>query len=147
VSTEHAQQPSTTDGAAANARIARRMLALLGGQPGPEDNVAALFSEDLEWEIPGDVGALPWLGKKKGRGAVEEFIRDTASMVERRRFDVNDILADEQRVVILGELATRVKRTNRTIEGPFAIILSISGGRITRLQMLEDSFAVSQAAR
>lgn len=50
-------------------------------------------------------------------------------------------------MVILGELATRVKRTNRTIEGPFAIVLTISGGRITHLQMLEDSFAVSQAAR
>jgi ketosteroid isomerase-like protein len=49
--------------------------------------------------------------------------------------------------VILGELATTVKRTHRTIEGSFAIVLTISGGRITRFQMLEDSFAVSQAAR
>jgi ketosteroid isomerase-like protein len=140
------QSSASGSAAATNARIAEGLLALLGGHPGPED-IAALFSDDLEWEIPGDVGALPWLGKKKGRGAVEEFIRDTAAMVERHRFDVRDILVDEQRAVILGELATTVKRTNRTIEGAFAIVLTISGERITHFQMLEDSFAVSKAAR
>jgi ketosteroid isomerase-like protein len=145
--TGHAPQPSATESlAATNARIAKGMLALLGGHAGPDD-IAALFSEDLEWEIPGDVGALPWLGKKKGRGAVEEFIRDTAIMVERHRFEVRDILVDDRRAVILGELATTVKRTNRTIEGAFAIVVTISGEHITHFQMLEDSFAVSKAAR
>ena len=35
----------------------------------------------------------------------------------------------------------------KTIETAFAIILAVSGGEITRLIMLEDSFAVSQATR
>jgi hypothetical protein len=33
------------------------------------------------------------------------------------------------------------------LESPFAIILTVTGGEVTGFQMLENSFAVSQAAR
>jgi len=129
-----------------NTRIAEGLLALLGGQPG-DDEIASIFSTNLQWEIAGDDGAFPWIGKKQGRTAVGEFVRDTGAMVERLRFDVKDVLVNSQRAVILGELATRVKSTGKTIETAFALVLTISDGLITRFQMLEDSFAVSQAAR
>jgi ketosteroid isomerase-like protein len=46
-----------------------------------------------------------------------------------------------------GALATRIKATGRMIESDFAIILTVKDGLIARFQMLEDSFAVSKAAR
>jgi uncharacterized protein len=49
--------------------------------------------------------------------------------------------------VIVGELASRVKSTSKTVETAFAFVLTVSGGEITRFRMLEDSFAVSRAAR
>jgi hypothetical protein len=42
---------------------------------------------------------------------------------------------------------SKVKRTAKIINTDFAIILTIANGEIVRFQMLEDSFAVSQAAR
>ena len=68
-------------------------------------------------------------------------------MTEPVKFDVQDILASDARAVIVGELATRIKATGKVIESPFAIILTVSGGKVTRFQMLENSFAVSRAAR
>ena len=56
-------------------------------------------------------------------------------------------VADESRAVILGILASKVSATGRIIETAFAIILMISDRKITRFQMLEDSFDVSKAAR
>jgi uncharacterized protein len=53
----------------------------------------------------------------------------------------------DTRAVIRGKLAARLKTTDKVVEAVFAIILTMSGGRITRFQMLEDSFAVSRAAR
>ena len=41
----------------------------------------------------------------------------------------------------------KVNATGKIIESPFALIFYVSGGEITSFQMLEDSFAVSQAAR
>jgi len=49
--------------------------------------------------------------------------------------------------VILGSLASKLKRTGKVIETDFAIVLTVSNGEIVRFQMLEDSFAVFQAAR
>ena len=115
-------------------------------QSSPE-KVGELFSPDLEWEIAGDVGALPWIGRKQGRQAAVEFVRDTREMLERLKFEAQAVLTDDERAVIIGALASRVKATGRVVETSFALILTIAGGEITRFQMLEDSFATSKAAR
>ena len=90
---------------------------------------------------------LPWIGRSTGRGAVSEFIRGTRHLIERVRFDVQGVLADSDRAVIFSDFASKVIKTGKTIESPFALILTVSKGKITRFQMLEDSFAVSAAAR
>ena len=106
-----------------------------------------MFSTDVQFEVPGDVGALAWIGRRTGRGAVSEFIQGTRLLLERVRLDVEGILANDDSAVILGDLASKLNATGRIIESPFALILHISDGKIARFQMLEDSFAVSRAAR
>jgi ketosteroid isomerase-like protein len=129
-----------------NSHIAQKLLASIGQGADP-DEIATLFSGDVQFEIAGDVGALPWIGQKTGREAVSDFIRDTRRLTQPVRFDVQAILADDSRAVILGALASRVSATGKIIETAFAIILTIANLEITRFQMLEDSFAVSRAAR
>jgi ketosteroid isomerase-like protein len=130
-----------------NIDVARRLLAAIG-EGADQQEVAALFSHDVRFEIAGEVGALPWIGQRSGRRAVRDFIGDTRRLLERVRFDVDDILASDNRVAVVGELVTRIVATGKTIESAFAIVLTISdNGEIARFQMLEDSFAVSRAAR
>jgi ketosteroid isomerase-like protein len=127
-------------------RIAQQLLGDIGAGAKPEE-IASLFSTDVRFEVPGDARALPWIGRGTGRAAVSDFVRGTRQLLERVRFDVHGILADDDHAIIFGELDSRVIATEKMIESPFAIILTVSGGQITRFQMLEDSFAVSQAAR
>lgn len=129
-----------------NLEIANQFLAKLGAGAPPEE-IAKLFSADLDWHIPGDDGVLPWVGHKSGRGAVAEFIRDTGEMIERLGLEIHDVLASDDRAIIFGELATRIKSTGKTIDTAFAIVLTVSDDEITRFLMLEDSFAVAAAAR
>ncbi len=129
-----------------NARIAGALLAALGAGA-PADEISALFSADVQLDIAGDVGALPWIGLKIGRHAVADFVRDTRQLLAPIRFDVEAVLADDGRAVIVGELASRVKTTGRLIETAFVLVLRIRDGEITRFRMLEDSFAVSRAGR
>jgi hypothetical protein len=117
------------------------------GERADPDNIAALCSDDVEFELLGDDGALPGIGRKAGRSAVADFIRGLRSLTEPVKFDVQDVLASEDRAVIIGELATRIKATGKMIESAFAIILTESDSKISRFQMLEDSFVVSRAAR
>ena len=127
-------------------RLAQEFLRRMGGDAEPAE-IAKLFSETLEWDIAGDTGVLPWIGHKSGRDAITDFVRDSRAMLERISFEVHDILASDKRAVILGSLASKLKRTGKVVATDFAIILTISNDEIIRFQMLEDSFAVSRAAR
>jgi ketosteroid isomerase-like protein len=127
-------------------RLAQEFLRRIGSDVEPAE-IANLFSETLEWDIAGDTGVLPWIGHKSGRGAITEFVRDSRAMLERISFEVHDILSSDERAVILGSLASKLKRTGKVVTTDFAIILTISNDEIIRFQMLEDSFAVSQMAR
>lgn len=126
--------------------LAREFLRRMGSGAEPAE-IANLFSENMEWEIAGDTGVMPWIGQKSGRAAVTDFVKDSRALIERISFDVHDILADDDRAVILGSLASKFKRTGKIVKTDFAIVLTVGNGQIVRFQMLEDSFAVSQAAR
>jgi ketosteroid isomerase-like protein len=129
-----------------NIAIARKLLEGIGSGRDPGE-IAVLFDADLVFEIQGDDGVLPWIGRKTGRQAVTDFIRDIRALTEPVSFEVEDILASENRAAIIGALQTRIKATGKIIVTQFAIILTITGNVVTRYQMLEDSFDVSKAAR
>jgi hypothetical protein len=129
-----------------NIAIARKLLEGIGGGQDPAE-IAAPFAADLDFEIQGDDGVLPWIGQKTGRAAMADFIRDVRALTEPIAFDVEDILASDSRAAIVGALRTRIKATDKITSTQFAIILTITGDVVTRFQMLEDSFDVSKAAR
>jgi uncharacterized protein len=128
-----------------NIAIAQQLLAGIGGED--PDILAKMFAKDLRMEIQGDDGVLPWIGKKTGRQAAADFFRAIRVLTEPVKFEVEDVLGSDDRAVIIGELATRIKASGKVADSQFAIILTISSNTITRFQMLEDSFGLSRAVR
>src|SRR5271163_1375200 len=129
-----------------NITIAQKLLEGISSGQNPAE-IAALFDADLVFEIQGDDGVLPWIGRRTGRQAAADFVRDIRTLTEPVTFDVEDILASDSRVAIIGALQTRIEATGKITASQFAIILTIKGDVVTRFQMLEDSFDVSKAAR
>ena len=129
-----------------NLDIAQTLLKHMADHGDPTQ-AAALFAEDLSFEIQGDDGALPWIGRKVGRQAIVDWMHDLGSLTEPLAFDVEDVLASESRAAVVGSLRTRIKATGKTTATQFALVLSIADGLIGRFQMLEDSFDVARAAR
>ncbi len=130
---------------AENMAVARNFIELLGSG-GPPAAIADLFTDDMTWDVPGDTSAFPWIGSQVGKQALLSFLAESADRIERIYLKIDDVLASDARAVIVGRLASRIKRTGRGVEMTIAIILATSEGRISRFQLLEDSFAVSQAA-
>src|SRR6266404_4892205 len=64
-----------------NIAIAQQLLAGIGGGRPPE-TLAAMFAEDLRFEIQGDEGVLPWIGHKTGRQAAADFFREIRVLTE-----------------------------------------------------------------
>jgi ketosteroid isomerase-like protein len=129
-----------------NLRLTHQFLEKIGSGASA-DEIASLCTPHLDWNIPGDSGVLPWVGHKTGRKAISDFIRDTQTMIERVSLDIKDILASDDRAVILGHLQTRINATGKLIDSAFAIVLTFSDAKIASFLMLEDSFATSMAAR
>ncbi len=129
-----------------NIKIANTLLQGIASGVDP-DEITASFAEDLVFEIQGDDGVLPWVGRKTGRQAMSDFMHDQRALTEPVAFEVEDVLASENRAVVIGTLRTRIKVTGRIAASQFALVLTIAGDVVTRFQMLEDSYAVSQAAR
>lgn len=117
------------------------------GSGASADEIAALCTPDLDWNIPGDTGVLPWIGQQTGRKAIADFVGDTQTMIERVSLDIKDILANDDRAIVLGHLQSRIKATGKLIDTTFAFVLTFSDTKIASFLMLEDSFAVSMAAR
>ena len=129
-----------------NIAIAQNLLERIGSRQDPAGTFRS-HAVAPALEIQGDDGVLPWIGRKTGRQAVADFIRDIRALTEPITFVVEDILASDSRAAIIGALETRIKATGKIIATQFAIILTIKGDLVTRYQMLEDSFDVSKAAR
>jgi uncharacterized protein len=96
-----------------NVAIAQKLLEGIGGGQDPAE-IARLFAANLVFEIQGDDGVLPWIGRRTGRQAIADFIRDIRALTEPFTFDVEGILASDSRAAIIGALQTRSRRLARS---------------------------------
>ncbi|MFJ5737681.1 nuclear transport factor 2 family protein [Streptomyces microflavus] len=115
---------------------------LSGASP---DELAQRFDEDVDWFIPGDTSVVPWIGRKTGRDGVAEFYAQLGRGAKVKHFQIDTIIGDGDRCVVLGSLRTEVLATGRDIESDFAYDIEVRDGLITRYRMFEDTLAVVRA--
>jgi ketosteroid isomerase-like protein len=112
------------------------------------DGLAALFAEEVDWEIPGDLATVPWIGKRSTRAQVRAFYaEDVPKYLTPDRFDVDATLVDGEVAVRTGDLRSQVQATGKWIESRFVQEFTVRDGRITRYFMHEDSWLVAQAVK
>src|ERR1700722_16876732 len=61
--------------------IAQKLLEGIGSDRSPTE-IANLFDAEVVFEIQGDDGVLPWIGRKTGRRAIVNFVRDIRALTE-----------------------------------------------------------------
>jgi len=59
--------------------------------------------------------------------------------------EADTFLGDGDRVVVLGRECGTVRRTGKTLTAPFAHVLTVEAGRITRLHGFIDTALLAQA--
>lgn len=115
-------------------------------EPTTLDAILDLFAGEVDWDIPGDVETVSWIGPRRDREGIAAFFRELAERIEPRGIKIRRILADEETAVVLGYLESLVRATGKLIRSPFAYDLTVREGKIVRYRMLEDSHAVARAA-
>lgn len=111
----------------------------------PPSELAERFDENVDWFISGDESVVPWIGRKTGRAGVADFYTQLGQGARVEHFEIETIVGDGDRCVVLGTLRTKVLATGRDIESDFAFDIKVRDGLITRYRMFEDTWAVAAA--
>ncbi len=127
-------------GAQDNAKIVREMYAAFGR--GDTAAILARLTDDVDWNVPGQI---PFGGRRSGKRAVEEFFAQVAELVDFEQFDARHYIAQNDKVVVLGDERFRVRRTGARVEQQWAHVYTFRDGKVASAQLIEDTYAVASA--
>jgi uncharacterized protein len=122
-----------------NVDIVRRGYDAFGR--GDLDSLLALFDENIEWISSGPAD-LPTAGTRRGREQVRDFFKAVNDVFDIQRFEPQTFIAQGDRVVVLGEDSSRVKATGKIIDGQWAHVFTLDGGKIVGFREYVDTAAV-----
>ena len=110
------------------------------------DGMAEHFAEDIDWYVPGNP-ALPWIGRRSRRADVADYFRTMWPHFEpgKSTASVEKLIVSGNDAVMLGTFSHAAAGTGRLFTTPVAMHLAVAHGKIVRLYLYEDTWAVSQA--
>ena len=125
-----------------NQRIVREVYEAFGR--GDVPSMLGALSEDIDWRIDGPE-TVPYFGQHNGHGGVVEFLTKLGTNVEMERFEPREFIARGDKVIVLGGERGRVKSTGRAFDNDWAMVFTLSDGKIKSFRSYEDTGAVAGA--
>jgi ketosteroid isomerase-like protein len=128
------------------AAVIEQFLSRLGVADADADGVGELFADEIDWYVPGHAD-LPWTGRRRRREDVPEFLRTLWShfVPGRSRVTLDRILVDGEDAVVFSDFEHTVSSTGHDFQTPTALRFRVVDGWIVKMQLFEDTFAVSAA--
>lgn len=132
-----------SDAEATRAVVEEFLAARAAGDTG---RLIELFADEVDWLLADNPG-VPWIRPRStGAECAAQFTELTEHTVPGdARVGLDAFLVDGRDAVLTGHLAGTVRATGRSFEGPFALRLTVEGGRITRHHLYENSHAIAEA--
>ncbi|NIC39383.1 SnoaL-like domain-containing protein [Halomonas desiderata] len=124
--------------------VAVQLLECIGAQD--LDGMQALFADEIQWFVPGS-SELPWTGRRTRGSQVADFfaVMWPYYVPGKSSAEVAEIISDDKNAVILGTFSHTIERNGRAFTTPVALHLKVDGGKVTHLQLYEDTLLISQA--
>ena len=110
------------------------------------DGLGDLFADSIDWRVPGDT-ALPWVGARSHRSEVPAYFRSLWTGLDTGKsiVDIDGILVDGEDAVLLAHFSHVAAPTGKRFDTDVAMRLTVSGDKLVRLHLYEDTWAVSRA--
>lgn len=124
----------------ASVAVVREFYALLerGDLPGVID----LVDEEIDWQSPVTRTHPPeirWSPPRRTRQDVAEFFKELGANVKPEGFELTEITAQDDRVVVEGQNRGTVRATGRTYEHQWVMIFTMRDGKIVRFRHYYDT--------
>jgi ketosteroid isomerase-like protein len=106
---------------------------------GDTEGLTELFADKVDWMLA-ENPVVPWI---RPRSTAAECAAQ--AVPEDARASIDTILVDGTDAVLMGHLSGTVRATGKSFSGPFALRLTVEGGRITRHHLYENSASIAAA--
>lgn len=120
----------------------QRLFPLLA--EGKSAEAAALFADSVSFSIPHPPG-VPWVPEVDSADGMRTFFELLRTHVQAKEFELRQVIAEGDDVVLVGRMVSEVKKTGRDIDTAFALHATVQDGLITRYHLYEDTYAVAKA--
>lgn len=88
---------------------------------------------------------IPFGGRFDGRQGFGAYLQAIFSAIEMEQFTVDEILAEGDRVVVLGRETSRVRSTDTRYTMSWVHVLTVRNGRVQHLREFNDTAAMAAA--
>jgi ketosteroid isomerase-like protein len=110
------------------------------------DRIAPLIHDDIDWTVFGPVDLLPFFGQRKGKAAVLVMLGRIAENLQLRGCDMERALTDGDHAASMMRVTARDLRSGRTLSLRLALFAQFSGGKLTALRAVFDTFDAAEQA-
>lgn len=88
---------------------------------------------------------IPFGGRFEGRHGFAAYLQAILSGLEIEKFDVDEVFAEGERVVVFGRETSRVRSTGKRYTMSWVHVLTVRSGRIQHLREYNDTAAMAAA--
>ena len=125
-----------------NVQIVKNFLAALGRRD--KQGLLALSAEDIEWIIPGE--DWPLAGTRHGHAGLADLL-ETASKSIETSTEPREVVAQGDRVLVVGFARGKIKATNKTFEDDWIFAITVRDGKLTNIREYIDTQALARASQ
>ena len=134
------------------AMVATEVVRALLNDPTNPDVVHRLVAPDatyvsLNFDNPELKLIMPWAGTSIGPKAVLDTYTRVKRFWHSEAFEIAELFGEGEKVAVFGRFTYRSVTLGKTVTSPFAILATVSGGQITFMQFMEDTFATAATFR
>ncbi len=125
-----------------NTKVAKHLYETFNS--GDVEGFLNTFSEDATWNSP-EIENVPTDTDVKGRGKIGEFLTEIDKYEEFLKIEPREFIAQDSRVVVIGDLEVRSKITNKQYASDFVHIIEVKDGKAISFLEFFDNAAAGRA--
>lgn len=125
-----------------NVQIVKDFLAAMGS--GDEQRLLSLAAEDIERIIPGE--DWPLAGTYRGHAGLADVLQKASEKVETSFPEPPELVAQGDRVIVIGFATGKIKATNKTFEDHWVFAITVRNGKVTKIREYIDTQALARAS-
>ena len=108
------------------------------------DSMMAYVNDDVVIEFYGP-STIPYAGHYRGRDEARRFFETVLASITVNEFEPEEMLADKDKVVVVGHLNLTTNAKGNVIDSPFVQVITMRNGKWSRFRDFMNT-AVAQAA-